>query len=383
MKKWSYGMLAAALLLTACGGEKKELSQGAETNTIKLGAAGPLTGALAIYGVSATNGTKLAIDEINKNGGILGKQIELNLLDEKGDTTEAVTAYNKLMDWGMVAYIGNVTSKPSVAVSELAAEDGIPMITPSGTQFSITEAGKNIFRVCFTDPYQGEVLATLASEKLHAKTAAVLINNSSDYSDGVAQAFLKKSQEKGIQVVATEGYSDGDKDFKAQLTKLLPLNPDVIVVPDYYEQDALIASQAREIGLTSQFIGPDGWDGVIKTLDSSSHDVLEGALFTNHYAIDDSNEKVQRFVKAYRDSYQDEPSAFSALSYDAVYMLKDAIETVGSTDKEAVAKALREISFDGVTGHLTFDENNNPVKAVTIIKVENGKYKFDSVLEAK
>lgn len=287
------------------------------------------------------------------------------------------------MDWGMVAYIGNVTSKPSVAVSELAAEDGIPMITPSGTQFSITEAGKNIFRVCFTDPYQGEVLATLASEKLHAKTAAVLINNSSDYSDGVAQAFLKKSQEKGIQVVATEGYSDGDKDFKAQLTKLLPLNPDVIVVPDYYEQDALIASQAREIGLTSQFIGPDGWDGVIKTLDSSSHDVLEGALFTNHYAIDDSNEKVQHFVKAYRDSYQDEPSAFSALSYDAVYMLKDAIETVGSTDKEAVAKALREISFDGVTGHLTFDENNNPVKAVTIIKVENGKYKFDSVLEAK
>ena len=225
--------------------------------------------------------------------------------------------------------------------------------------------------------------ATLASEKLHAKTAAVLINNSSDYSDGVAQAFLKKSQEKGIQVVATEGYSDGDKDFKAQLTKLLPLNPDVIIVPDYYEQDALIASQAREIGLTSQFIGPDGWDGVIKTLDSSSHDVLEGALFTNHYAIDDSNEKVQHFVKAYRDSYQDEPSAFSALSYDAVYMLKDAIETVGSTDKEAVAKALREISFDGVTGHLTFDENNNPVKAVTIIKVENGKYKFDSVLEAK
>lgn len=163
MKKWSYGVVAAALLFTACGGEKVGGSQGGE-DTIKLGAAGPLTGALAIYGVSATNGTKLAIDEINKNGGILGKQIELNLLDEKGDTTEAVTAYNKLMDWGMVAYIGNVTSKPSVAVSELAAADGIPMITPSGTQFSITEAGDNIFRVCFTDPYQGEVLANLASE---------------------------------------------------------------------------------------------------------------------------------------------------------------------------------------------------------------------------
>ncbi|KYM56673.1 amino acid-binding protein [Fusobacterium necrophorum subsp. funduliforme] len=382
MKKWSYEVVAAALLFTACGGEKVGGSQGGE-DTIKLGAAGPLTGALAIYGVSATNGTKLAIDEINKNGGILGKQIELNLLDEKGDTTEAVTAYNKLMDWGMVAYIGNVTSKPSVAVSELAAADGIPMITPSGTQFSITEAGDNIFRVCFTDPYQGEVLANLASEKLQAKTAAILINNSSDYSDGVAQAFIKKSQETGIKIVATEGYSDGDKDFKAQLTKLLPLNPDVIVVPDYYEQDALIASQAREIGLKSQFIGPDGWDGVIKTLDSSSHTVLEGALFTNHYAIDDSNEKVQHFVTAYRDRYKDEPSAFSALAYDAVYMLKSAMETVGSTDKEAVAKALREIDFNGVTGHLTFDEHNNPVKAVTIIKIENGEYKFDSALEAK
>ena len=382
MKKWSYGVVAAALLFTACGGEKAGGSQGGE-DTIKLGAAGPLTGALAIYGVSATNGTKLAIDEINKNGGILGKQIELNLLDEKGDTTEAVTAYNKLMDWGMVAYIGNVTSKPSVAVSELAAADGIPMITPSGTQFSITEAGNNIFRVCFTDPYQGEVLANLASEKLQAKTAAILINNSSDYSDGVAQAFIKKSQEMGIKIIATEGYSDGDKDFKAQLTKLLPLSPDVIVVPDYYEQDALIASQAREIGLKSQFIGPDGWDGVIKTLDSSSHNVLEGALFTNHYAIDDKNEKVQHFVTAYRNSYKDEPSAFSALAYDAVYMLKSAMEAVGSTDKEAVAKALREINFDSVTGHLTFDEHNNPIKAVTIIKIENGEYKFDSILEAK
>ncbi|HEY4532649.1 MAG TPA: ABC transporter substrate-binding protein [Fusobacterium sp.] len=381
MKKWSYGVVAAALLFTACGGEKAGGSQ--EEDTIKLGAAGPLTGALAIYGVSATNGTKLAIDEINKNGGILGKQIELNLLDEKGDTTEAVTAYNKLMDWGMVAYIGNVTSKPSVAVSELAAADGIPMITPSGTQFSITEAGNNIFRVCFTDPYQGEVLVNLASEKLQAKTAAILINNSSDYSDGVAQAFIKKSQEMGIKIIATEGYSDGDKDFKAQLTKLLPLSPDVIVVPDYYEQDALIASQAREIGLKSQFIGPDGWDGVIKTLDSSSHNVLEGALFTNHYAIDDKNEKVQHFVTAYRNSYKDEPSAFSALAYDAVYMLKSAMEAVGSTDKEAVAKALREINFDGVTGHLTFDEHNNPIKAVTIIKIENGEYKFDSILEAK
>lgn len=383
MKKWYCGMIAATMLFTACG--DKAATGGAEANTenIKIGALGPLTGPVAIYGVSATNGTKLAVEEINKNGGVLGKSLELNLLDEKGDTTEAVTAYNKLMDWGMVALIGDITSKPTLAVAELAAADQLPMITPTGTQFNITEAGPNVFRVCFTDPYQGEVLANLASDKLQAKTAAVLVNNSSDYSDGVAKAFIAEAEKNGLQVLAKEGYSDGDKDFKAQLTKLLPLNPDVIVVPDYYEQDALIAAQAREIGLKSTFIGPDGWDGVIKSVDSSSYSVLEGALFTNHYSVDDSNEKVQNFVKAYQAMYQDEPSAFSALSYDAVYLLKEAIEKAGSTDKEAITKALKEISFEGVTGNLTFDAQNNPVKAVTIIKVTDGKYTFDSVLEAK
>lgn len=381
MKKVYYVVMAATLLLTACFGGK-EAKVGSE-EVIKVGAMGPLTGPLAIYGVSATNGTKLAVDEINKNGGILGKKVELNLLDEKGETTEAVTAYNRLMDWGMVALIGDVTSKPSVAVGELAAEDKLPMITPTGTQFNITEAGDNVFRVCFTDPYQGEVLANLVSEKLKAKTAAVLVNNSSDYSDGVAKAFITRAEKNGIEVVAKEGYSDGDKDFKAQLTKLLPLKPEVLVIPDYYEQDALIASQARELGLKSQFIGPDGWDGVIKALDSSSHNVLEGALFTNHYSLEDKNEKVQSFIKAYRDTYKDDPSAFSALSYDAVYLLKQAIENAGSVDREAIVKELKKISFAGVTGGLTFDKNNNPIKAVTIIKVLGGQYKFDSVLEAK
>lgn len=381
MKKFYYVIVAAALLLTACGGKEKANAEAEKV--VKIGAMGPLTGPLAIYGVSATNGTKLAVEEINKNGGVLGKQIELNLLDEKGDTTEAVTAYNRLVDWGMVALIGDITSKPSVAVGELAAEDKLPMITPTGTQFNITQVGNNIFRVCFTDPYQGEVLANLASKKLQAKTAAVFVNNSSDYSDGVAKAFIEKAEENGIEIVAKEGYSNGDKDFRAQLTKLIPLNPDVLFIPDYYEQDALIASQARELGLKAQFIGPDGWDGVVKALDSSSHNVLEGALFTNHYSLEDSSEKVQSFIKGYKDVYKENPSAFSALSYDAVYMLKQAIEAAGSTDKEAVVKELKKISFAGVTGSLAFDKNNNPVKAVTIIKVTNGEYKFDSILEAK
>lgn len=377
MKKFSVALLGMSLLLTACGGAKES----AESDVIKIGGLGPLTGPAAIYGVSSTNGAKLAFEEINANGGVLGKKLEFVLFDEKGDSTEAVTAYNKLVDNGVVAVIGDITSKPTLAVAEVAAQDNMPMITPTGTQANITEAGPNVFRVCFTDPYQGTVLATFAKENLGAKTAAVVVNNSSDYSDGIAEAFIKKAQELGIQVVAKEGYSDGDKDFRPQLTKIASLNPDVLVVPDYYEQDSLIATQAREVGITATFIGPDGWDGVSKTLDVSSYGAIENAYFTNHYSIEDKSEKVQNFLKAYRDTYKEDPSAFSALSYDAAYMVKAAIEKAGSTDKQAVVDALKSLDYSGVTGHLTFDENNNPVKAVTIIKIVNGEYTFDSVVE--
>ena len=380
-KKLVTTLLGASLLLAACGGEKAaEKPASTEAETIKIGAIGPLTGSVAIYGISATNGLKLAVDEINANGGILGKQIELNLLDEKGDSTEAVNAYNKLVDWGMVALIGDITSKPSVAVAEVAAQDGIPMITPTGTQLNITEAGSNIFRVCFTDPYQGEVLAKFTKDKLAAKTVAIMSNNSSDYSDGVANAFAKEAEAQGIQIVAREGYSDGDKDFKAQLTKIAQQNPDVLFVPDYYEQDGLIAIQAREVGIKSVIVGPDGWDGVVKTVDPSSYAAIEDVFFANHYSTKDSSEKVQNFIKNYKEKYNDEPSAFSALSYDAAYILKAAIEKAGTTDKEAVAKAIKELEFDGITGHLTFDEKNNPVKSITIIKIVNGDYTFDSVV---
>ena len=380
MKKFNVVLLGAALLLTACGGAKETST---EADVVKIGGIGPLTGPLAIYGVTSTNGSKLAMEEINKNGGILGKQVEYIVLDEKGDSTEAVTAYNKLVDEGVVALIGDITSKPSLAVAEVAAQDNMPMITPTGTQFNITEAGPNVFRVCFTDPYQGVVLANFAKNNLNAETVAVVVNNSNDYSDGVAKAFIEQAEKLGLKVVAKEGYSDGDKDFRAQLTKILPTNPDVLVIPDYYEQVALITAQAREIGLKSTFIGPDGWDGVSKTLDPSAYGVIENSYFTNHYSLDDQSEKVQNFVKAYRETYKEDPSSFAALSYDAAYMMKAAIEKAGTTEKQAVVDALKGIEYDGVTGHLTFDEKNNPIKAVTVLKIVNGKYTFDSIVEAK
>lgn len=378
MKKF-ITMLLGVTLLAGCGGNTKT----EENSTIKIGGMGPLTGPAAIYGTTIEKGAKLAFDEINNAGGVLGKKLDYISLDEKGDPIEAVNAYNKLVDDGVVAILGSVTSKPTLAVAELAAQDGIPMITPTGTQINITDAGPNVFRVCFTDPYQGSTLAKFAKENLNAKTAAIMVNTSSDYSDGIAKAFIEQAQKEGIKIVAKEGYSDGDKDFKAQLTKINGENPDVLVVPEYYEQSALIATQAREVGLKATFVGPDGWDGIISALDPSAYKVVDNSYFTNHYSAEDKSEKVQNFLKKYREKYNEEPTAFSALAYDSVYVLKDSIQRAGSTDKTALTKAIKESDIDGITGHLTFDENNNPIKAVTIIKVVNGEYVFDSVVETK
>ena len=370
-------MIGAAILFTACvGGEKVS-----ETETIKIGGLAPLTGSLAIYGVTTTNGANLAIDEINKNGGILGKKVEYITLDTKGDSTEAVMAYNKLIDRGVSAIIGEITSKPSLVVAEIAAQDNMPMITPTGTQVDITEAGPSIFRVCFTNPYQGKVLAVLAKGRLNADTAAIMINNSSDYSDGIAKAFIEQADILGIKITAKEGYADGDKDFRAQLTKIAAEQPDVLLVPEYYEQASLIATQAREVGVKAVFIGSDGWDGITKTLDSSSYNAIENSYFTNHFSMQDTAPKIQNFLKSYKDTYNEDPSAFSALGYDAVYMVKKAVENAGSTNKEAVVDALKNIEYDGITGYLTFDEHNNPVKAVTILKITNGEYIFDSKIK--
>ena len=192
---------------------------------------------------------------------------------------------------------------------------------------------------------------------------------------------IEEAKKLGIDIVAKEGYGEGDKDFRPQLTKIAATNPDVLLIPDYYEQAALITTQARELGMKSQFIGPDGWDGVAKALDSSSYGAIEGSYFTNHYSLDDKSEKVQNFLKAYREKYGEDPSAFSALSYDAAYLMKDAIEKAGSTEKDQIIEALKNSNFNGVTGHLTFDEKNNPIKAVTVLKIVNGKYKYDTVIQ--
>ena len=374
MKKINMFVVGAMMLIGGCG----KSGEVAKPETIKIGGMAPLTGALAIYGVTTTNGAELAVKEINENGGILGKKIEYIMLDTKGDSTEAVMAYNKLVDEKVAGIIGEITSKPTLAVAEVAVQDNMPLITPTGTQVDITEAGPNVFRVCFTNPYQGKVLAITSKERLGADTIAVMLNNSSDYSDGITKAFIEESEKLGMKVMGVEGYSDGDKDFRPQLTKLAAMNPDVVLIPEYYEQAALIATQAREVGVKSIFVGSDGWDGIAKTLDKSSYSAIENSYFTNHFSMEDQSEKIQNFLKDYREIYKEDPSAFSALGYDAIYMMKSAIEKAGTTDKQKVVDALKGIEYDGITGYLTFDDHNNPVKAVTVLKIENGKYIFDS-----
>ncbi len=393
-------VLLLALLLTGCGGEesktKEEGTGTGETTTeeqttdetstgekIKIGGLAPLTGEVAVYGITSTNGTKMAFEEINAAGGVMGKEIEFILYDEKGDPMEAVTAYEKLVQDEVVALIGDVTSKPSVAVAESTQELGMPMITPTGTQDTITLTGPNVFRVCFTDSYQGEVLAVYAKETLGAKTAAVMKNSGDDYSDGIAQAFVAKAKELGIEIVAEEAYADADKDFKPQLTKIAAAKPDVLLAPDYYEKDALIAQQGREVGFEGTYIGGDGWDGVVAAIHESSRGAIEGVRFSNHYALSDPSEKVQNFIKNYKEKYNEDPSSFAALGYDAAHLMAQAIEKAQSTEMDKIVEALQTIEFEGVTGKLKFDENGDPIKAVSIINITDGKYELDQKVEAE
>ena len=386
MKKRFLAMvLAAAMMLTAmvgCGNGNTQdggnaNNAGATGDTIKIGGLAPLTGDVSVYGVAVDNGVKMAVEEINADGGVLGKQIEYIVYDEKGDATEAVNAYNKLVQSdNVVAIVGDVTSKPTLAVAQQAAKDKIPLITASCTAENITQAGENIFRACFIDPFQGELMASYASKKLEKKTAAIIYNISDDYSKGLYEAFEAAAGDLGIEVVQVEGYGKGTVDFKAQLTNIKSKNPDVIFLPVYYQDVALIAVQAKELGIEAQFLGADGWDGVIGQVDESNMDAVNGAYFCSQYSAQSDDPNLQAFLSKYKETYGMDASQFAVLGYDAMKMLAQAISEAGSTDSAAITSAMAAIDFTGLTGHMTFDENRNPVKSAAITQIDNGEYKF-------
>ncbi len=363
---------AAAMLFAGCN-EKSD--------TIKLGSIGPLSGGVAVYGTEARNAIQLAVDEINANGGVIdGKKFELIAEDDEGNPEKSVSAYKKLVTKdGVKLIVGSLTSGCTIAITPLAQAQKVVQIAPAATNPAITDAGDFIFRACYTDPFQGTVGAKFAAENLGTKRAAILYDIGNDYSVGLTENFEKKFTEEGGEIVAKESYQSGDKDFNAQLTKIKNANPDVVYLPDYYGTVALIAKQLRAQGITCAAVGPDGWDGIAN---GAGTELLNG-YYSNHYALDANDEKGQKFYAAYKERFGSAPTSFAALSYDSVFMLRDAIVKAGTADPEKVRDALAATDGDYITGHITFDEHHNPVKTAVILEfVQGDDGKISSVYKA-
>ncbi len=349
----------------------------AEEETIKVGGIAPLTGAVANYGLLVQNGVNTYIDEINENGGIDGKKVEIEWLDDTGDAVEATNAYNTLVSEGVVAIIGPVTTTPTLAVASLAAKDNMPMITASATAYAVTDAGSNVFRACFLDPYQAGIMAEYAVNSLGAKTAAILYDNTDSYFIGLYEGFTEKAKELGLEIVATETAASGDADYTAQLTKIADAEPDVVFVCYYYEDAALILRQAKnDVGIEATLIGADSWSGIGAQLEDEPT-LLDGTAYCDSFYADDEDETVKGFVTRFTDSHDGTaPQGFNALGYDAAKIMITAIANAGSTDKDAIITALKATDLDCATGHITFDDHNDPIKSVCVMGFENGQLKL-------
>jgi branched-chain amino acid transport system substrate-binding protein len=371
------GVLASVMamtLLTGGGGKTGSSSTSDATgDAIKIGAIGPLSGAASTYGISVKEGAQLLEKEVNDAGGINGKKIQFVFEDDQADPNSSMQAFNKLVDDEKVcAILGPVTSGATLAVAPNATSRQIPMITPTGTEPTITKVGgEYMFRGCFVDSFQGEVLAKYSNETLKSKTAAVLYNSGSDYSKGIADSFKAKFEAAGGTVGEFLTYNDKDTDFKAQLTKIKSLNPDVLVLPDYYNVVGLIAKQARGMGIQSQFLGGDGWES--EELTKIGQDSVNGALYINHYYSGDTDTAVKSFVDSYKKDYNKEPDAFAALGYDSAKILVKAIEKAGKTDGAAIKDALAGMEITSVTGNIKFNDERSAIKSAAIIKVDGDK----------
>ncbi len=351
-----------------------------ENSEIVIGAILPLTGSVSTYGQSAKNGADLFIDEINQNGGIDGKKVVIKYEDDEGDSTKAINAYDKLVNQENVSMIvGPLTSGCANAVGPKATADKIPLITPTGTETNLTTTGgEYVFRTCYIDSVQGEVIAKYASENLNTKKMAILYNVGSDYSKGIAETIKSEFEAAGGEIVEYASYNDGDKDFSAQLTNVKKANPDIIALPDYYNVVSLIADQARKIGIDATFIGGDGWDS--PELVNLGGSALDGSIFVNHYSPDDTDEAVQNFVNKYKEEYGSTPDAFAALAYSTLQLYKAAIEECGSVDGTEIKDALVNIDTDTISGTVKFDELRNPIKSLAVIKIDNGTPKLQEKL---
>lgn len=351
----------------------------ASTEPVKIGAISPNTGDLAAYGEAVSNGIKLAVEEINANGGVLGgRPLEVvAYMDDKGDSTEGANAFNKLVSDGVCAILGSVTSGVTAGLGTLANEQGMLLLSPTATADTVTEGLPTVFRACFRDSYQGEVAAKVAKD-LGKTKVAVLYASGDPYSAGLYNAFIAAAPAQGLEVVATESSSGvHDTDYTSQLTNIIASGAELIFAPYYYDViGPYIVPQARQLGYTGAFVGADGWDGTTGTM-SDDKSLYTDCYFTNHYAQDNPSEKVQNFVKAYQAKFDPKSlNALAALAYDAAYMLADSINKAGSDKTADIIAAMTGMSFEGVTGSFTLDATNTPAKKCAIITFKDGANVF-------
>jgi len=369
----AFSIIFSIAFSSACvdkGANSGNTSTGGDTGDIKVGVYVDLTGPTSSFGQSTKNGIQLAVDEINQAGGVNGRKIALIIEDDQGRTEQAKTVVEKLIKQDkVVAVLGEVASSNTLAAAPVAQEAKIPMITPSSTNPKVTQVGDYIFRVCFLDDFQGSSIAKFAANDLNGKTAAILGDVNSDYSKGLTEFFEKEFTKLGGRVLAKEAYTQTDPDFKAQLTKIRNLNPDVLYVPGYYGQVGIIARQARELGMNMPLLGGDGWDS--PELWSLGGESLKNSYITNHYSADDPNPVIQNFVRTYKAKFNNvAPDSLAALAYDSAKVLADAIKRAGGTDNAKLRDAINATKdFAGVTGTISINAERNAVKPAVVLEV--------------
>ena len=400
MKKLlSLGMaVAMAASLTACGGnaspsgttaaetkaasgESTAAPEGSGEGSFKIGGIGPVTGGAAIYGQAVMNGIDLAVSEINANGGINGAQIEYNFQDDEHDTEKSVNAYNTLKDWGMQMLIGAVTSAPTIAVGAESSNDNMFQLTPSGSAADCTKF-ENQFRVCFSDPNQGVASAQYIGENKLATKVAVIYDSSDVYSAGIHDKFVSEAGNQGLEIVSDEAFTaDNNTNFSVQLQKAQDSGAELVFLPIYYSQAALILAQADQMGFETQFFGCDGLDGLL-TVENFDTALAENVMLLTPFAADADDELTKNFVEAYKAKHNETPNQFAADGYDAVYAVKAAAEKAGITpdmDASAICDALKtamtEITINGLTGeNMKWTADGEPEKAPKAVKIVNGVY---------
>ncbi len=382
ISKLAFVLGFSALALNGC--TKKEATtdtaatSAPATDKIVLGHYASLTGDTASFGVSTRKGVDLAMKLLNAAGGFNGKPVEVITYDDQSKPEEASTMVTKLITQdNVLAVLGEVASKLSIVAGDVAQRYKTPMVSPSSTNPAVTQKGDYIFRICFIDPFQGEVMAKFAKENLKAKTAAIIRDVAQDYSVGLADYFKKAFEAQGGKIVTDTSYQSKDTDFKAQLTEIKSKKPDVLFVPGYYNDVALILKQARGMGIKQAILGGDGWESedLVKV---AGKEALEGAYYSNHYAPDTKDSGAQSFIEAFKKEYNGElPDAMAALGYDAFNVTIDAMKRAKALTREEIKNALAGTSgYKAVTGEITLDKDRNAVKSAVVLKFKDGVAKY-------